>query len=129
MIWGLYPAEVMKMGDVKPWHYFFLPVLSAIATFAVTASISAAAGMFIIAIVYGLLGLLAFIPIGGVFAQYYVTNWVAAPWLVSTFAIPASAGWIISVLFWINIVGGTLITIIMTLFIVMIFSEKMGWKW
>ena len=96
-----------------------VPLIAAIAAAAITQNVYAAASVFVIGIVYGIILLVSFIPIVGVFLQYYLMGAIASPWLLATFAVPANAFWIVSGLFWLDIILGAIVTIIVTIIVIL----------
>jgi hypothetical protein len=92
-----------------------IPILSAIATLAITQNLYAVASMFMIAFVYDVTALIGCIPIVGVWLQWNFVTSSVTPWLMSTFVIPSNAIWIANIVFWISMVTGGILTVIFTI--------------
>jgi fructose-specific phosphotransferase system IIC component len=77
--------------------------------------------MIILSILYGLATILAFIPFIGVILQGLLMYFLITPWVFEFTGITAT--WLTVLVFWIDIIFGCIITLVMSLFVLVHFVD------
>ncbi len=95
------------------WVNIILAILAAI----ITQNVYAGASILVLGWALGITTIISIVPIIGFIVQYFVMIWIWEA-LLPLLVIPASIMWIANVTFWIGIIGGLIVTIIMIIGIV-----------
>ena len=83
-----------------------------------------AAGALLVALIYILLtftAVLGFIPFIGVVLYYLVASQIVVPWALAFTGLTTS--WVIDLIFWIGLIFSAIMTILVTVFVVKVWSD------
>jgi hypothetical protein len=87
-------------------------IIMAILATIITKDLYVGASVLVLAWVAGLTVIAAILPIFGVGLQWILLTWFVWPVLIPMLVLPASIGWIVSVVFWVTVGFGIYVTTI-----------------
>ena len=94
----------------KAFGTFIVPILAGIAAAVVTTNPYVGLSVILLGVIYQISLLVAFVPILGVTLWWIGMNWIT-PAMTSTFHIPISVMWIVSLMWWFDYACGWVLTI------------------
>jgi hypothetical protein len=121
-------VEVFNMSGSTFGGISVLLVLFAALGYFVYGGLNGAFAMVILSVLYGFAILLSFVPFIGIGLQYWVSVEMVLPWVISLTGIQPT--WLTTIMLTIEMVGGFILWLMITLNIIMIIKEYIDdWCW